>query len=117
VTAKLDFDVPLAAAAGLVEKFKGTGTVRVQQTSRNPQAPESALAVARLDVRLSNADLIAPSEGLWPQIRRGLYTSFVALSWSVTVVIVGVCFVLPWAIVCYGIYRLVLRLRRRPTTA
>jgi hypothetical protein len=118
VTARQVFDVPLAQAAELVDKFKGTGTLRVQQASRNPQAPEGALAAARLEVTLSNVDLIVPSdEGLWPQIRRGLYTSFVALSWSVTVVVVGVCFVLPWAVVCYGIYRLVLRLRRRPGSA
>ncbi|MCI0465021.1 MAG: DUF4349 domain-containing protein [Gemmataceae bacterium] len=118
VTARLVFDVPLGRAAELVDRFKGTGTVRVQQASRNPQAPESALAVGRLEVTLSNVELIVPTdEGLWPQIRRGLYTSFVALSWSVTVVIVGVCFVLPWVVVCYGIYRLVLRLRRRPRNA
>jgi glycine cleavage system regulatory protein len=118
VTAKLTFDVPLAAAAGLVERFKAAGTVRAQQSSRNPQVPESDLAVARLDVTLSNADLIVPSdEGLWPQIRTGLKTSFVAISWSLTVVIVGVCFVLPWAVVIYAGYLLVQRLRRGPASA
>jgi hypothetical protein len=118
VTAKLVYDVPLSAAATLVERFKGAGTVRVQQSSRNLQVPEGPLAVARIDVTLSNAELIVPSdEGLWPQVRRGLWASFVALSWSVTVVIVGVCFVLPWALIGYAVYRLALRFRRGVSSA
>jgi len=35
VTAKLVFDVPLASAPALVERFKLAGIVRVQQASRN----------------------------------------------------------------------------------
>jgi glycine cleavage system regulatory protein len=113
ITAKLVYDVPLAGAATLIDTIKSAGTVRVQQATRNPQVPEGPLATARLDVTLSNAELIVPNDdGLWPQIRKGLATSFVALSWSVTVVIVGVCFVLPWALVAYAAYRLVRRLRR-----
>jgi hypothetical protein len=113
VTARLVFDVPLTAAAGLVEKFKAAGTVRTQDATRNPQVPESELAIARLDVTLTNAERIVPSnEGVWPQVRKGLSTSFIALSWSLTVVIIGVCFVLPWALVLYAAYLLVRRMRR-----
>jgi hypothetical protein len=117
VTAKLVYDVPLAAAAGLAESAKKSGIVRVERSSRNEQVPESALSVAHIDVTLSNKELIVPSdEGIWPQVRRGLSTSVFALSWSLTVVIIGVCFVLPWAVVFYSAYRLVLRFRRRPAT-
>jgi hypothetical protein len=115
VTAKLVYDVPLSAAPELIDKFKGTGTLRVHQSSRNPQVPDSELASARLDVTLSNVELIVPSDdGLWPQVRRGLSWSFTALAWSLSWVIVGLCVVLPWALVLYGLYRLVFRLRRRP---
>jgi hypothetical protein len=119
VTAKLVFDVPLVPAAGVVEKFKATGTVRAQQSTQNPQIPESALAVARLEVTLSNSDLIVPSdEGIWAQVRKGLKTSFVAISWSLIVVIIGVCAVLPWVVVIYAVYVVVRRLRRKsPATA
>jgi hypothetical protein len=118
VTAKVVFDVPLAAAAGVVAKFKGVGTVRAQQSWRNLQVPESELAVARLEVTLSNTELIVPSDvGLWPQIRKGLHTSFVAISWSLTVVIIGLCFVLPWAIVLYAAYLVVRWLRRKTAPA
>jgi hypothetical protein len=118
VTAKLIFDVPLVAAAGVVEKCKATGTVRAQQSTHNPQVPESALAIARLEVTLSNTDLIVPSdEGIWAQVRKGLKTSFVAISWSLIVVIIGVCAVLPWVLVILGVYVVVRRLRRKPAAA
>jgi len=113
VTAKLVYDVPLTSASSLAERFRNAGVVRVQQAARNAQVPEGPLATARLDVTLSNADLIVPSDdGLWMQIRKGLSTSFVALSWSLMVVVVGVCFVLPWALIGYFAYRIVVRLKR-----
>jgi hypothetical protein len=118
VTAQLVFDVPLASADGLVEKFKAAGTVRVHNAARNPQVPDGKLAIARLDVTLTNGERIVPSnEGVWPQVRKGLSTSFVALSWSLTVVIIGVCFVLPWALVLYAAYVIVRRFRRNAASA
>jgi len=115
VITRMVFEVPLAAAASLVERVKDAGTLRTQQSSRDRQAPDGELATARLDVTLSNTDLIVPSDqGLWPRVRQGLSTSFVALSWSLTVVIVGLFFVLPWAAAIYFIYWVALRLRRRP---
>jgi hypothetical protein len=114
VTAKVVFDVPFASASGLVEKFKASGTVRAQQSTRNPQVPDGKLAIARLDVTLSNAELIVPRDGgLLAQIRTGLATSFTAISWSLIVVIVGLCFVLPWAVVLYIVYRVIAWIRRR----
>jgi hypothetical protein len=113
VTGRLIYDVPLAAAPALAEKVKAAGTVRVQQASRNLQAPEGKLAVARLDVTLSNAELIVPrDDGLWPQVRKGLSFSVTALSVSASWLIVGLCVVLPWGLIGYGGYRLVRRLGR-----
>ena len=75
----------------MVEEFKRAGTVRVLESARNPQVPDSPLALARLDVTLSTPDLIVSSDdGLWPQIRSGLSVSFKALSWSLAFVIIGV---------------------------
>jgi hypothetical protein len=118
IVAKQVFDVPLAAAQGLLEKFKRTGTVRIEEASRNPQVPETALSAARLDVTLSNETLIVPSDdGLWPQVRRGLSNSLLVIFWSLSWVIFGLMVVLPWALLIYGVYRLVIRLRKRPGSA
>jgi anti-sigma factor RsiW len=114
ITAKLLYDVPLATASGLVEKFRSSGTVRVLETSRNPQVPDSELAVARLNVTLSNAELIVPSdEGVWPQVRKGLSWSFRLLLLSLSWLIVALCAVGPWVALGYIVYRVVLRMRRR----
>jgi hypothetical protein len=113
VTARLIYDVPFATGLGLAERFKGAGTVRVLQTARDPQAPDGKYATARLDVTLSNTDLIVPKDdGLLAQVRKGLSYSASVLLVSVTWLIFGLCVVLPWAIVGYGGYRLVRRVFR-----
>jgi hypothetical protein len=118
ITGRLIYDVPLSAAPGLVEQFKKAGTVRLQQATRNPQAADGKMALARLDVTLSNSELIVPKdEGLWPQVRKGLSYSMYFLSLSVTWLIFGLCVVLPWALVGYGGYRVVRRLSRTPQPA
>jgi hypothetical protein len=118
MTARLVFEVPLAAADGLVAKFKQSGMVRAQTSSRNPQVPEGELATAKLDVTLSNAQLIVPSnEGIGAQFRTGLSASFKAISFSLIMVIVGLCVALPWALIIWGAVKLVRRMRRKPASA
>ena len=112
------YDVPLRASPSLIEKFKAVGVVREQTVQRNPQERDTELAVARLYVELSNENPIVPKdEGWWAQVRKGLATSFTAISWSVVVVIIGLCFVLPWAVVLYVGYLLVCRFWRKSQTA
>jgi hypothetical protein len=112
VTARVLIDVPLAAEAGLAAKLKSAGVVRVQRVTRNPQAPEGKLAVARLDVTLSNEVLLPRDEGLWAQVRNGLSFSLRGLSLSVSWLIVGVLFLLPWALLLYAVVWLFRRLWR-----
>lgn len=113
VTAKYVFDVPLASAGSIAEKAKGTGTVKVNQVSRNPSAPEGRYATARVEVILATPDrIVAPDDGFAPQLKNGLSYSakaiFISLSWLV----VGLLVVVPWAVVIYGVYRLIRRLTR-----
>jgi hypothetical protein len=118
VTGKLIYDVPMAEVHELLDALKSTGTVRVQQSVKHPEVPDTSLAVARLDVTLSNADLIVPSDnGFGPNVRLGFSRSFTALSWSLQILILGLCVLLPWALVIWGIYRVVVRLRRRTNPA
>ena len=114
VTAKVVYVVPLAAVAGLVEQFKAAGTVRVHQSTRDPQAPDGKFAIARVEVALSSGEgIVGEDDGLWPQVRRGLAYSASVLLTSVTWVVFGLCVVLPWALVGYGGYKLVRRIVRR----
>jgi len=108
VTAKLIYEVPLAAAASLAEQFKKTGTVREQQSVRDPSAPEGKFATARIDVTLKNEDkIVGDDAGVWPPVKRGLTYSASVLLTSLTWVVFGLCVVLPWAVIGYGGYRVV----------
>lgn len=110
VTAKLVYEAPLAAASGLVERFKSAGTVRVSQSVRDPQATEGKFATARIDVTLTSADqIVAADDGLRPQMKRGLMYSVSVLLTSVTWVVFGLCVVLPWAVIGYVVYRVARR--------
>jgi hypothetical protein len=115
MTARVVYEVPLAAAGALAEKFKTAGTVRVYQSARDPYVPDTRFATARLEVTVSNADRIVGT-GVWPQVRRGLSYSASVLLTSLTWVVFGLCVVLPWAIVGYGGYRVVRRVARGPVT-
>jgi hypothetical protein len=115
VTSHVVFDVPLAMAATIVDKVKATGTVRVSQLTPNPQAPEGKLAIARINVTLANADVLVPRDaGLWTQVRSGLSISFRGLFASLTWLIVGLLFVLPWLLVIFAIIWVARRLASRP---
>lgn len=116
VTARLSYEVPLAAAAGLVERFKGAGTVRSYSAARDPQAPDGKYATARVDVTVESADrIVGADEGVWPPVRKGLSYSLSVLLTSLTWVVFGLCVVLPWALVGFAGYRVV-RWAGKPAT-
>ena len=78
----------------------------------------SGRSLARLEVTLSNQELIVPSaEGPWTQLGKGLSNSLVAIFWSLSWLIFGVLVLLSWALIIYAIYRIVLRPRRKPDVA
>ena len=110
-SARIVYEVPLATASGLVEQFKSSGSIRVLNTSRDPQAPEGKSATARIDITLGNAEGIVPQDDtLWTPVKKGLTYSASFLLTSMTWVVFGLCVVLPWAVVGYGGYRVVRRI-------
>ena len=61
---------------------------------------------------MGGVDVVAGDEGLWSSIRKGLATSFAGLMWSLQILVVGLCFVVPWALLLWGGWKLVKRTRR-----
>ncbi len=89
-------DLPLSSSRGAADRIKNLGHMRVFNIGRNPQAPEGALALGRVEVTISNPDKLVSSEsGPWARIKSGLSVGLTALSWSLTLVVVGLCFVVP----------------------
>ena len=114
--ARVAVDVPLDKGGEIVRRAREVGVVRAIDASKDLQVPPGALARARVDVTFANADtLVAPERGVFASIRRGLSTSLLGLMRSLELIIIGVCFVLPWALVLYAAWRLIKR--RRATQA
>jgi len=60
---------------------------------------------------------VPSDEGMWPQIRSGLSYSFWILSRSLFLVLIGVCVVLPWALLLLLAYKLIRRWWAKPRPA
>jgi hypothetical protein len=112
VTARLVFDVPFDQAATLADKFRAAGTVRLQQAVRNPQVPEGSLSIARIDVTLSNALLLVPSDqGLGLTMHKAMSYGTTALLYVLMFLVMGLIVVVPVIGVGLGLRWAVLKLR------
>jgi hypothetical protein len=109
-TAKVTLDVPLARAADVVRDLRGLGTVRGVDAGRDPNAPAGPLAHAHVEVTLATADaLVADASGPWANVRHGLSVGLTGLLWSLQLIVVGLCLLVPWAVVGYVVRRVWMR--------
>jgi len=115
-TSHLVLDVPLAKSADLVSHAKSLGAVRLVESTKDSQAPQGALSQARLDITLANSTALVPADhGFTSAIRQGLATSITGLVWSLEMIVIGLCFVGPWALLLWAGWRWLRR--RKPTPA
>ncbi len=101
---KVEYTVPLAAAPGLLEKFRAGGIERTFEPTTDPQAPTGKLALARFTVTLSSQPLLTRDEGLTAQLRHGMSISLKGLFTSFGWVLAGLMFVGPWLPVIFVVY-------------
>jgi hypothetical protein len=108
-------DVPLTVARVAADRIKGLGLLRVFDTTRNPQAPEGDLAIGRIMVTFSNpSQLVDADSGPWTRIKSGLSVGITALSWSLTLVTVGLCFLVPVGLIGWVGVKLYRRSKTKP---
>jgi hypothetical protein len=120
VIGRIVLDVPVdpetrssAPVMSLLDKVRGLGTERDTQISKNPNVPETRFARERIDLTLSSRPtIVKANEGVGNTLRAALSTAFAALTYSLYLVVTGVLFVLPFALVLW-VVRLIWR-RRRP---
>ncbi len=118
MTGTIRLDVPLDKIQSLLDTADGMGKRKSRQTSIDTHAPEGKLARARLTVRFVTPDTLAgEDESIWSGVRRGLGTSLRVLSYSVMLIIIGLCVVLPFGIAIWGGWRWVKWMRRTPMGA
>jgi glycine cleavage system regulatory protein len=113
-SARLALDVPRDKADGVLASLRAAGDVSALSTHTNAQAPEGPLARARFDVTFAEPAGLGPADaGVWASIRSGITTSLRGLAWSLQLIVIGVCLVLPWALLLWLGTRLYRRLRAR----
>jgi len=117
--AYLVYEAPLPALAGFVDQIRKAGTVRVEETRRNPLAPESGLAIGRIELTLSNEDpLIGRDAGFAAQMRDALRSVVGAAGFSLKFILIGALIVVPWVLIVWFGWKLARRVRsgvQRPT--
>ncbi|HVR83520.1 MAG TPA: hypothetical protein VMU54_04365, partial [Planctomycetota bacterium] len=111
----LTIDLPLASARVAADKIKAMGFVRAYTMNPNLQAPEGPLAIGRIEVTVSTpSHLVDVESGPWARIKGGLSVGLTALSWSLTLVVVGLCFVVPLGLMGWLGLKLVRRMKAKP---
>ena len=118
IAAQAIIDVPLASASATADKLRGLGTVRLFEASKDPQIPDSPLARARFDLTLGDAaPIVSAEDGVGASLRKGLQTSINGLTFSLMLIVVGVCLVGPFALLIWGGWKFYRREKKKPVTA
>jgi hypothetical protein len=116
-TAHVVVEVPLNKLGPILDQLERSGARRSKQVSFDSTVPDSPLARARIDVTFSNSPIsLGGEETTWDAIRNGLAVSGRGLRWSLQLLVIGFCFVAPWVLVLWVIWRAVRRSRLRPVT-
>jgi hypothetical protein len=111
--ARVIVELPLGKSGQVIDQIKQLGEVRTERATKNAQVPEGSLSRARVEVTLASPQaIVAEGTGIWSSVRSGLGTSFAGLMWSLQILVVGLCFVVPWALVLWGGWKLLKRSRR-----
>ncbi len=79
----------------------------MSESAKNQSVPDGPLARARFDLTLGNPPpLIAQEDGVGASLRQGLQKSYQWLAFSAMLIVIGICFVGPFALVAWGIWKL-----------
>ena len=118
VAAHAVVDVPLTTAPATLDKLRNLGTVRVVESSKNPQVPEGPLARARFDLNLGNAaPIVSPEDTVGARLSQGLRTSLNGLTFSLMLIVIGICLIGPFALVIWAGWKFLRRGKKKVATA
>jgi uncharacterized protein DUF4349/putative zinc finger protein len=114
---RLVVDVPFKDSRAVAQRMKALGMTRVDEARPNTAVPEGELAVARFDVTLSNEVIVPADSAPWASIKKGFSYSALALSWALSLIMVGICFILPIGGIVWGVWKVSKRVKHQPPAA
>ena len=116
VTGHIVLDAPTANTIELLAHIRDLGGIeRDNQVSNNAQVPDTHFSKDRIDLTLtSRLAIVQPDQGLWPTLRAALSSASGALIYSLYLVLTGLLFILPFALIIWPLWRIA---RRRKASA
>jgi uncharacterized protein DUF4349 len=94
---RLVLTAPLAKADSIAASASSAGTLLKDESVENAQAPSGPAARARLEIEFNTeAGVVADNNGLFAAIKQGLTTSIRGLLWSIQLLVIGLCLIVPW---------------------
>jgi hypothetical protein len=102
---RITVDVPVGDAMKVLSAVRDLGgEERVNSVQMNPDSPDTKYAKERISVTLSSrATILSEDKGVWVTMRAAMGSALAALSWSLYLVLTGLLFLLPWAMVLWGL--------------
>ncbi|HVX84389.1 MAG TPA: DUF4349 domain-containing protein [Phycisphaerae bacterium] len=108
LTGRLTADVPVADALKVLSAIHDLGgDEKVDNVQINADAPDTQYATERISLSLSSrGPIVESNQGIWPTMRAALSSALAALSWSLYLVLTGILFLLPWALILWVLRKL-----------
>jgi hypothetical protein len=115
-TSHVVVEVPMNKLPPVLDELDRAGARRGKQVSFDSTVPDGPLARARIDVTFSNSPAsLGGEETTFDALRNGLSVSGRGLRWSLQLLVIGFCFVAPWVLVLWILWRVIRRSRSRAT--
>jgi uncharacterized membrane protein YgcG len=96
-------DVPLKSGADMIERARALGTLRNIEQTKNAAVPDADFVHARVDISLIGAgSLVGQDAGIWASFKGGVATSIKGLLYSLELIVIGLCLLLPWVAILWG---------------
>jgi hypothetical protein len=94
---RISLELPSTTAGGVLAEVRSAGTVTDESSTLDVGAVAGPLSRTRIDLTLASPpQLVGAEDGLGTSLRSALSTSLLGLLWSLKLLVIGVCLVLPW---------------------
>jgi len=114
-TADVIVELPADKLQMILDQLEHGGRIFNKQVTFDAKAPQGPLSRARIQATFSDSDKsLGGQESGWDALRHGLETSAAGLRWSLQMLVIGACFVAPWALVIWIAWKLLRRKPRQP---
>ncbi len=108
ITGVLEFEVSRDATSAIDAAITKAGEIIGRNISRSQDAENTVDTKIQYHIDLldaKSAAQVGAQDSVWDAVRHGLEVSGAGLRWSLTMIVIGFCFVAPWALIAWILWR------------